>query len=255
VLYQKGMFHTEMLTSTGITDVNKAYPSLLNLLPVGMKGLAFAALTAAIVASLAGKANSIATIFTLDIYKKAINPQASEKKLVNLGKISVVIAMVMGVALSYAVGNTLMGEGKQGFQYIQEYTGFVSPGILAMFLLGFFWRKATSNAALFATVGGFVFSVFFKFLPQFTNLQFLASTGFSKDNGKGVYEIPFLDRMGFVFIISVVGMYIISMIENSKGTHVNALEVDPKMFRVTPGFLAGSLIVVGLLVAIYTIYW
>jgi SSS family solute:Na+ symporter len=255
VLYQKGMFHTEMLTSTGATDVNKAYPSLLNLLPVGMKGLAFAALTAAIVASLAGKANSIATIFTLDIYKKAINPTASETKLVNLGKISVVIAMVLGVVLSLFIGNALMGEGKQGFQYIQEYTGFVSPGILAMFLLGFFWRKATSNAALFATIGGFVLSVFFKFLPTFANLQFLAASGFSKDNGKGVYEIPFLDRMGFVFIISVVGMWIISMIENSKGLHVNALEVDTKMFKVTPGFFAGAVIVVGLLVAIYSVYW
>jgi len=255
VLYQKGMFHTEMLTSTGVTDVNKAYPSLLNLLPVGMKGLAFAALTAAIVASLAGKANSIATIFTLDIYKEAINPQASEKKLVNLGKLSVVISMALGVLLSYAVGSALMGEGKQGFQYIQEYTGFVSPGILAMFLLGFFWKKATSNAALFATIGGFVFSVFFKFLPQFANLQFLAQFGFSKDNGAGVYEIPFLDRMGFVFIISVVGMWVISIIENSKGLRPNGLEVDPKMFKVTPGFLAGSLIVIGLLVAIYTIYW
>jgi SSS family solute:Na+ symporter len=255
VLYQKGMFHTEMLTSTGVTDVNKAYPSLLNLLPVGMKGLAFAALTAAIVASLAGKANSIATIFTLDIYKKAINPAASEARLVNLGKLSVAISMALGVLLSYAVGNALMGEGKQGFQYIQEYTGFVSPGILAMFLLGFFWRKATSNAALFATVGGFIFSVIFKFLPQFVNLQFLAQFGFSKDNGKGIFEIPFLDRMGFVFIISAVGMYIISMIENSKGTHVNALEVDTKMFRVTPAFFAGSVIIVGLLVAIYSVYW
>jgi len=127
VLYQRGMFHTAdaagMLTHNGITDVNKAYPSLLNLLPLGMKGLAFAALTAAIVASLAGKVNSIATIFTLDIYKKAINPDASEKKLVNLGKISVAVAMALGVILAYILGEELMGEGKQGFTYIQEYTG------------------------------------------------------------------------------------------------------------------------------------
>src|ERR1700755_1486256 len=113
VLYQRGMFHTAdaagMLTHNGITDVNKAYPSLLNLLPIGMKGLAFAALTAAIVASLAGKVNSIATIFTLDIYKKAINPEASDKKLVNLGKISVAVSMALGVGLAYVLGEALMG--------------------------------------------------------------------------------------------------------------------------------------------------
>ncbi|MVN21714.1 sodium/sugar symporter [Mucilaginibacter arboris] len=255
VLYQKGMFHTEMLTSTGATDVNKAYPAILNLLPVGMKGIAFAALTAAIVASLAGKVNSIATIFTLDIYKKVIRPNASETNLVNLGKIAVVVSMILGVILSLLVGNNLMGEGKQGFQYIQEYTGFVSPGILAMFLMGFFWKKATSNAALFATIGGFVFSVIFKFLPNFADLSFLASTGFSKANAQGIYEIPFLDRMGFVFIICMIGMYIISIIENSKGLRPNALEVDTKMFRVTPAFTAGSLIICGLLVAIYSIFW
>ncbi len=255
VLYQKGMFHTEMLTSTGATDVNKAYPAILNLLPVGLKGMAFAALTAAIVASLAGKANSIATIFTLDIYKKVIKADASETNLVATGKIAVVISMVLGVILSLLIGNNLMGEGKQGFQYIQEYTGFVSPGIFAMFLLGFFWKKTTSNAALFATIGGFALSVFFKFLPNFADLHFLAASGFSKDNGTGVYEIPFLDRMGFVFIICIIGMYIISMIENRKGLRVNALEVDTKMFRVTPAFTAGSLIICGILVAIYSVFW
>src|ERR1700733_7980992 len=193
-LYQQGMFHQEMLSSKGVLDVNKAYPSILNLLPGYLKGLSFAALTAAIVASLAGKANSIATIFTLDIYKKAIKKDASEKNLVNMGKITVVVAMILGVALSFVIGDMLMGEGKQGFQYIQEYTGFVSPGIFAMFILGFFWKKATSNAALFATIGGFAFSVFFKFLPMIANLSFLAPTGFAVNNA-GVYEIPFLDRM------------------------------------------------------------
>jgi len=255
VLYQKGMFHQEMLTSAGNLDVNKAYPSLLNLLPGGLKGLSFAALTAAVVASLAGKANSIATIFTLDIYKKAINPEATDKKLVNLGKISVVVAMMLGVVMSLVIGDALMGEGKQGFQYIQEYTGFVSPGILAMFLLGFFWKKTTSSAAMFATVGGFVFSVFFKFLPNFANLSFLSSTGFSKLNAAGVYEIPFLDRMGFVFIICVLGMYIISIIENPRGDKTHGLEVDVTSFRTSRAFTAGALIVTGILVALYTLFW
>lgn len=254
-LYKEGMFHHEMLTTSGATDVNKAYPALLNLLPSGLKGLSFAALTAAIVASLAGKANSIATIFTLDIYKKAIKPDATDKQLVVLGKYSVVVAMILGVILSEIIGDALMGEGKQGFQYIQEYTGFVSPGILAMFLFGFFWKKATSNAALFATIGGFVFSVVFKFLPYFANLSFLSPYGFSKLNADKVYEIPFLDRMGFVFIICVVGMYIISKIENARGIVQKGLEVDASMFKTNRGFAIGALLVCAILTVLYTVFW
>jgi len=255
VLHQKGYFAQEMLDSKGVIDVNKAYPSLLNLLPIGLKGLAFAALTAAIVASLAGKANSIATIFTLDIYKKAINKDASESRLVSLGRWSVVVSMILAVILSLLVGEKLMGEGKQGFQYIQEYTGFVSPGIFAMFILGFFWKRTTSNAALFATVGGFVFSLILKVLPQFVDLSFLSAINFAALNADGIYEIPFLDRMGFVFIFCVIGMSIITNIENRKGIKPNGLEVDAKMFKLSPGFAAGSLIVIGILVALYTIYW
>jgi SSS family solute:Na+ symporter len=255
VLYQKGMFHQEMLSSKGVLDVNKAYPSVLNLLPTYLKGLSFAALTAAIVASLAGKANSIATIFTLDIYKKAIKVDATEKNLVNTGKVAVVVAMVLGVLLSFVIGDMLMGEGKQGFQYIQEYTGFVSPGIFAMFILGFFWKKATSNAALFATIGGLVFAIVFKFLPYWANLSFMSPYGFSKLNADGVYEIPFLDRMGFVFVICMVGMYIISMIENSKGLRTNGLEIDASMFKTNKSFTIGAIIICLILTALYTFFW
>ncbi|QQL50388.1 sodium:solute symporter family transporter [Mucilaginibacter ginkgonis] len=254
-LYQKGMFHQEMMSSRGVMDPNKAYPSIITLLPAGLKGLSFAALTAAIVASLAGKANSIATIFTLDIYKKAIKPDATDRQLVNLGKVAVVIAMLLGVVLSLIIGESLMGEGKQGFQYIQEYTGFVSPGIFAMFILGFFWKRTTSSAAVFGAVGGFILSCFFKFLPQLVNLQFLASTGFSKQNDKGVYEIPFIDRMGFVFLICVIGMWIISVVETFKGVKTNGLEVDSSMFKTNRAFTAGALIVGGLIVALYSIFW
>jgi solute:Na+ symporter, SSS family len=255
VLYQKGMFHQEMLSSKGVLDVNKAYPSVLNLLPNYLKGLSFAALTAAIVASLAGKANSIATIFTLDIYKKAIKVDATEKNLVNTGKVAVVVAMILGVLLSFVIGDMLMGEGKQGFQYIQEYTGFVSPGIFAMFILGFFWKKATSNAALFATIGGLAFAIVFKFLPYWTNLSFMSPYGFSKLNADGVYEIPFLDRMGFVFIICIVGMYVTSMIENSKGLRTNGLEVDSSMFKTNKSFTIGAIVICVILTALYTIFW
>ncbi|HVF80632.1 MAG TPA: sodium/sugar symporter [Flavisolibacter sp.] len=250
VLHQQGNFQTEM-NQGGELNPDKAYPVLLNLLPAGLKGLSFAALTAAIVASLAGKANSISTIFTLDIYKKKINPEASETKMVNIGKITVVVSMILGVLIAPLLGI----DKKGGFQYIQEYTGFVSPGIFAMFILGFFWKKTTSNAALFATVGGFAFSLFFKFLPNIMDLSFLAPLGFAKANAEGVFEIPFLDRMGFVFLISVLGMVIISLIDNKRGVVPKGLEIEKKMFHLSPGFTVGALIIVGLLVALYSVYW
>lgn len=250
-----GITSDALLTSSGVQDPNKAYPALLGLLPVGLKGLSFAALTAAIVASLAGKANSIATIFTLDIYKKAFNTTASEQRLVNIGKITVVVSMLMAVLLSLVVGDALMGEGKQGFQYIQEYTGFVSPGIFAMFILGFFWKKTTSNAALFATIGGFIFSVILKFLPGWIDLSFLHSFGWSVANSLGVFEIPFLDRMTLVFLSCVVGMYLISIYENKIGVKPNGLDVDAKMFKVSTSFAVGALIILGMLVALYSVFW
>jgi len=250
VLYQQGDFQTAMLQD-GELNPDKAYPVLLNLLPVGLKGLSFAALTAAIVASLAGKANSISTIFTLDIYKKHLKSGASEQSLVKVGKITVVVALLLAVIIA-----PLMGiDKKGGFQYIQEYTGFVSPGIFAMFILGFFWKKTTSNAALFATIGGFAFSLFFKFLPASMNLSFLAQFGFSKANAQGVYEIPFIDRMGFVFVICVIGMVLISLYENYKGVKPKALEIDNKMFKLHPVFAVGAIIIVGIIAALYTIFW
>ncbi|GAC1482650.1 MAG: sodium/sugar symporter [Flavisolibacter sp.] len=250
VLYQKGQFHEEM-TMNGIIVQDKAYPVLLNLLRPGLKGLALAALTAAIVASLAGKINSISTIFTLDIYKKRLRVEADEKDLVFTGRITIVVAMVVAIIIAPFLGI----DKKGGFEFIQEYTGFVSPGIFAMFLLGFFWKKTTSNAALFATIGGFILSVIFKFLPMVANLSFLSASGFAKDNGKGVYEIPFIDRMGFVFLICVIVMYIISMVENRKGIVTNGLIIDRKMFKLNPAFMVGSLLVAGILTALYTVFW
>jgi SSS family solute:Na+ symporter len=250
-----GISGEDMLTASGVQDPNKAYPALLGLLPTGLKGLSFAALTAAIVASLAGKANSIATIFTLDIYKKVMNKNATEGNLVNIGKISVIVAMLMAVVLSLALGDALMGEGKQGFQYIQEYTGFVSPGIFAMFILGFFWKKTTSNAALFATIGGFIASVIFKFLPQWVDLAPLHEYGWSIANAQGVYEIPFMDRMLMVFLIAITGMYFISMYDAKKGIVAKGLEIDASMFKVSKSFAVGSLLVLAMLVALYAAYW
>ena len=251
VLYKADVFGAVEFGSGADLNPDRAYPVLLNILPVGLKGLSFAALTAAVVASLAGKANSIATIFTLDIYQKVLNPGASEKKLVNVGKIAVVTAMILGVLIAPHLGI----DKKGGFQYIQEYTGFVSPGIFAMFILGFFWKKTTSTAALFATIGGFLLSVLFKFLPTFADLSFLAPFGFAVPNAAGVYEIPFLDRMGFVFVICIVMMIIISLLETSRGVKTNGLEVDRSMFKTSRGFAIGAMTIMVLLTVLYTIYW
>ncbi len=250
VLYQQGNFQTEMLQG-GEVNPDRAYPVLLNLLPTGLKGLSFAALTAAIVASLAGKANSISTIFALDIYKKRIAPGVDEAGLVRIGRWAVIVSMILAVIIA-----PLMGiDKKGGFQYIQEYTGFVSPGIFAAFLLGFFWKKATSNAALFAIIGGFALSLLFKFMPGMVDLSWLAPFGFSVQNGAGVFEIPFLDRMGFVFLICVIGMVLISLTELKGRDNPKGLEVDGSMFRTSPGFSIGALIILGTLAALYTIFW
>ena len=249
VLYQNGHFQTEMLQD-GSVNPDRAYPILLNLLPTGLKGLSFAALTAAIVASLAGKANSIATIFTLDVYKTTLNIHATEKKLVAVGKLTIVIAMIIAVLVAPFLGI----DKKGGFQYIQEYTGFVSPGVFAMFILGFFWKKTTSNAALFAIIGGFIFSIIFKFMPTFTDLSFLNSIGFAVANASGVFEIPFIDRMGFVFLICVTGMYLISTYETKNGIQTNGLEIDKTMFKMAPSFLVGALIIVSVLAVLYSIF-
>ncbi|MEJ7692610.1 sodium/sugar symporter [Daejeonella sp.] len=250
VLYQEGNFQTDMLQG-GEVNPDRAYPVLLNLLPVGLKGLSFAALTAAIVASLAGKANSIATIFTLDIYKKVMDKDADENRQVNIGRITIVVSLLMAIIIAPYMGI----DKKGGFQYIQEYTGFVSPGVFAMFLLGFFWKKTTSNAALFATIGGFILSVGFKVLPNYADLSFLEPMGFAVANANGVYEIPFIDRMGFVFLICVVVMYFISIYETRNAINPKGLEIDKSMFKTSPGFTVGALIIIGLLVALYSIYW
>jgi SSS family solute:Na+ symporter len=248
VLHQEGQFQTEML-SNGELNPDNAYPVLLNLLPTGLKGLSFAALTAAIVASLAGKANSISTIFTLDIYHKYINKNADEGAQVRVGRYVVLVAMVVAVLISDMLGI----DKKGGFQFIQEYTGFVSPGIFAVFILGFFWKRANSNGALASIIGGFVLSIVFKFIPGWgVDLSFLEELGFASLNPTtGIFEIAFLDRMGFVFLICVFLMVVLA----DRKEHPKALQVDTSMFRPTPGFTIGSLAVCVILTALYTIFW
>ena len=236
VLYQHGYFHGEMLDAAGVVKPDHAYPVLMNLLPIGLKGLAFAALTAAIVASLAGKCNSIATIFTLDIYKKFINKEASETRMVNVGRWAVIVSALIAIAVAPALRSF-----DQVYQFIQEYVGFISPGILAIFLLGFFWKRTTSRAALSAALLTIPLSTLLKFLPTLT--------------GGAISPIPFLHRMSWVFLVIVVVMIGVTLSDARSRENPQGLEIDKRMFRVTPSFIVSSVIICGILAALYTVFW
>ena len=232
-LYQKGMFQQEMLGVDGTFNQDRAYPVLLNLLPMGLKGLSFAALTAAVVASLAGKANSISTIFTLDVFRPYFAKEMSEKQLVVVGRIVIVVAMILAILISPFMGI----EKKGGFQFIQEMTGLLSPGIFAAFIMGFFWKKTNSAGAFFAIVGGFLIALSM-------HNDWLPGTDWS--------AMPFLDRMGWVFVICVVVMFILSLVlpDENKG-----LEIDASMFKTTTGFAIGATIVIITIISLYTYFW
>ncbi|MEY2941328.1 MAG: hypothetical protein RJA67_1013 [Bacteroidota bacterium] len=248
LLHKDGMFQQEMMKD-GVLNQDSAYPVLLNLLPAGLKGLSFAALTAAVVASMAGKLNSISTIFTLDIYKKYINTNSTEKQLVSVGRLAVVGAMVLAIAIAPFMGI----DKKGGFEFIQEYTGYVSPGIFALFILGFFWKRTTSNAALFALLGGVTFSVLSKYIPTWTGVNdCIFYTAFLDGD---VYMIPFMDRMGWVFIFCVISMVIISLADPESKNNPKGLEIDAKMFKLEPTFILGAVIVVMGIIALYTYFW
>jgi SSS family solute:Na+ symporter len=227
-----------------------AYSAILAFLPAGLKGLAIAALTAAIVASLAGKANSISTIFTLDIYKKYINQQADEKKLVWTGRLTVFISMVIAVIFTWKDLLGIGGEG--GFTFIQKYTGFISPGVFAMFMLGFFWKRTTGAAAMTGLITGFLLAIFFNSyaIPLFgtDNIMYTAYL-----NKSGAYEIPFLINMGWSFVLTIIIMVIVSM----AGPKVNpkAFEIDASMFKVSKSTLVLIVIILMLLSALYVKFW
>jgi len=253
VLYNNGLFHSS-LKENGVVKPDHAYPTLLNLLPEGMKGLAFAALVAAIIASLAGKANSISTIFSLDIYKPFFNKEASEKKLIRIGRWTVIVSMLVAAMVAPAL-RTL----DQAYQFIQEYVGFISPGVLAIFLLGMFWKRTSSAAALTAASLTIPLSVVLKYITKIWNLHFLASSGFSspvvQTEGNIVYEIPFLDRMFIVFVVLSALMTVISLLDPKSKNAKRIIDVDASMFRTSPAFIAISIVIVGILAALYTAFW
>ena len=164
----------DLLNGT-IARSDDAYPFLIrNFTPVVVKGLSFAALAAAVISSLASMFNSTSTIFTMDIYKQLINPKASEKRLVNVGRMTSICALLLALIAVYPI----MGGADQAFQVIQEYSGFVFPGVVVIFGLGLLWKRASGMAAVVTAIGTFVFSILFKFLMP---------------------DTPFLLRMGYVF--------------------------------------------------------
>lgn len=215
--------------STGLVKSDRAYPTLLQLLPVGLKGLAFAALTAAIVSSLASMANSTSTIFTMDIYKKYFGKDASESKQVKVGRITAVVAFIIAATVAPA-----LGQLDQAFQFIQEYTGFISPGVFAIFFFGVFWKKTTSNAALVGAGLSIPLSVVLKItLPS----------------------LPFIDRMGVVFLVLAVLMIGISLLEGKGKDHPNSIDINRALFKTSPGFKLGAFIISGIIAGLYILFW
>lgn len=251
VLFKNGQLQ-EQMAAGGTVNADNAYSAILAFLPTGLKGLSMAALTAAIVASLAGKANSISTIYTLDIYKKYVKKDASEKKLLWMGRVVIVVALLIAILANW---NDLLGiGGAGGFIFIQKYTGYVSPAIFSVFLLGFFWKGNTSRAAIAGVIVGVVVMILFdKYLPGIAGHETWLYTAFPNTNG--VYEIPFMVSMGWAFFFSIVLMVIISFFDKKERLQTKGLEVDTKMFRVSNSTLVMSLVIIGVLLALYIIFW
>lgn len=212
-----------------IDKPDEAYPWLMqNFVPSGIRGIAFAALVAAVVSSLASMVNSISTIFTMDIYRVYVKQQTAEKQLVKVGRLFGMFSLVLAVVLAPLLGNL-----DQAFQFIQEFTGFVSPGALCIFLMGFFWKRANANGALAAAVGTFVFSLLMRWLLP---------------------EVSFLDRMGYVFLLCVATMLVFGFLSKPKEEQI-VITTDRKMFRTTTVFKLLSVIICLVLGIIYYMFW
>ena len=238
VLYQKGFFQAELTNSSGVLKPDQAYPTLLNLLPSGLKGLAFAALTAAVVASLAGKVNSISTIFSLDIYQTRLRRDATDRQVVVAGRWVVVISLAIAGLVAPALRSL-----DQAYQFIQEYVGFIAPGVLAIFILGLFWKKTNPTAGLLGAVLTIPLSALLKFLPEWT--------------GGGFPDLPFLDRMALVFVFLLVLMVAVSLSSQSRQAETGGvpIQLNKEWFRCDPGFVAGGVLITGILTALYTVFW
>ncbi|HEY2068906.1 MAG TPA: sodium/sugar symporter [Rhizomicrobium sp.] len=217
-----------LVLAPNLARPDQAYPTLMTFLPSGLLGLVFAALLAAIIASMGSKINSIATIFTIDLYKQAF-PKTSETRLVVVGRVAAFVALVTAMAAA----KPLLGNFDQAFQYIQEFTGFFTPGICVIFLLGMFWPRATSASALIAAVASVGVSFAYKlYWPQ----------------------IPFMNRIGYTFLICLGLAVIVSLLQPRRATTstIDATNVD---YSTTTGFNVAATAIAAILIALYATWW
>jgi len=217
-----------LILAPDLAKPDQAYPEMMKLLPPGLLGLVFSALVAAIIASLAAKINSIATIFTLDIYAKQ-KKGSSEQHLVMVGRIAAVVAVVIGILAA----KPLLGGADQVFQLIQEYTGFFTPGIVVIFMLGLFWKRATTASALVATAGSVILSLALKF---------------------GMPDMPFMNRVGWVFVLAAAAAVVVSLVAPQK-KEVNVVSLEGVSYKTTTGFNIAGLGVILILIALYAVWW
>ena len=222
----------EAFSSTnGSINYDKSYPWLISVfVPTGLKGLVLAALVAAIVSSLASMLNSTSTIFTMDIYKPYLNKTASEKQVVYTGRITAAIALIIAGFIAPLLGNV-----PQMFQYIQEYTGLVSPGILAVFLMGLFWKKTTNTGAIVGVISSIFVAFALKKIP-------------------GV-DLPWMDQMMYTCLITIAIIVMVSLSTSKQDDDSKAIILTDKTFKTGPCFNISAYAIIIILVALYTIFW
>lgn len=219
----------------GLDKPDEAYPRMMALLPAGLLGLVFAALIAAIVSSLGSMLNSISTIFTLDLYAKRnkvpdySEEELSQTKLVTVGRIVSTVAMLIGIVAA----RPLLAGFEQGFQYIQEYTGFFTPGIVVIFLLGLYWKRANEAGAIAAAIGSFVLSIVLKLAWP---------------------ELPFMDRVGLVFLLALGLAVAVSLLVPAR-SDANRIVTGDVTYATPTSFNIGALGVIFILIALYAIWW
>lgn len=211
-----------------LSAADQAYPSMMALMPVGIKGLVFAALVAAIVSSLASMTNSISTIFTMDIYSK-LKPGKTQRHYVHIGR----IAALVSLAIALVVAEPLLGKFDQAFQYIQEFTGFFTPGIVVIFVMGMFWSKTSSAGALSAALGSAVFSLALKIVWP---------------------ELPFMDRVGLVFLLCLALCILVSL-QHKGGDSNSSVSLKEISFDTEKNFNLSAFGVVLILIALYSTWW
>ena len=240
-----------VLLAPDLAKPDQAYPTMMGLLPVGLLGLVFAALVAAIIASTASKINSVATIFTLDLYAKMKGVQsraqeagqdadltsAHERQLVFVGRITAVVATLLAIFTA----RPLLGSLDQAFQYIQEFSGFVTPGITVIFLLGLFWPRATEAGALVGAVASVVFSLIFWVPAEWGGIAALNA-------------VPFMDRMLIVFFASLALAVIVSLARPARADS-NRIIMQGVSFATTKGFNIAGVLVILILIALYATWW